>query len=57
VTLVTVASCAWLVPAHGLAGAAWSAVLASAAQLVLNLLILRHALGAPVQARVEAPVA
>ncbi len=41
--LITGAS-AWLVPAYGLRGAAYAALLVSAAQLVGNSLILRHVL-------------
>lgn len=56
VTAVTAATCAWLVPAYGLRGAAWSAVLVSGTQVVINLIILRHVLKAlPASSRVELP--
>lgn len=54
VTAVTIATCAWLVPAYGLRGAAWSALLVSGAQIAINVLILRHVLNAlPEPNRVE----
>ena len=45
-TLIITGASAWLVPAYGLRGAAWAALIVSAAQLVGNTLILRHALRA-----------
>lgn len=45
-TLIITGASAWLVPAYGLQGAAWAALIVSAAQLVSNSLILRHALRA-----------
>ena len=45
-TVVITGASAWLVPAYGLRGAAWAALIVSAAQLVSNSLILRHVLQA-----------
>ena len=53
-TAVTVLACAWLVPAYGLRGAAWSALAVAGAQIIINALILRHVLNAlPEPSRVE----
>lgn len=45
-TLVTLVTCAWLVPAYGAEGAGWSALLVAFGNILGNLLILRHALRA-----------
>jgi len=45
-TVVICAASAWLIPAYGLRGAAWAALIVSSAQLVINLLILRRVLQA-----------
>ena len=45
-TGITALTCAWLIPAYGLRGAAWSALLIALAQIAVNLLILRRALKA-----------
>jgi len=45
-SVVTLVTCAWLVPAYGAAGAGWSALLVAFGNILGNLLILRHALRA-----------
>ena len=45
-SIVTVVTCAWLIPAYGAEGAGWSALLVAFGNILGNLLILRHALRA-----------
>jgi|GEM_PF-182630 len=45
-TLVIAGSSAWLIPRYGLRGAAWAAVVAAVAQLIINSVILKHVLRA-----------
>ena len=45
-SVITLITCAWLVPAYGAEGAGWSALLVAFGNILGNLLILRHALKA-----------
>ncbi len=52
-SVITLVTCAWLVPAYGAAGAGWSALLVAFGNILGNLLILRHALRALPDGRPE----